>query len=72
MHVLHYTTLGKPWGMDMRRLEDSFKGVHHHFQQQFRDWRESAVKVCPQVHKKKKNPRPNEDPYEWHHPVNSV
>ena len=45
--VLHFSGLGKPWTYTVAQVAEERPGSHPLFVEQFRIWRETALRVCP-------------------------
>jgi hypothetical protein len=65
LYILQYRAMMAPWKIAMETLEKDYRNLHGHFRSQYRDWRQSAQKVCPRFKRKKANPKEGEDEEEW-------
>ncbi|THY08896.1 nucleotide-diphospho-sugar transferase [Aureobasidium pullulans] len=45
--VLHFTAMGKPWGVNEQMLKDGRPDAHPVFREQFMTWRKVARDICP-------------------------
>lgn len=45
--VLHFTAMGKPWGVNKQRILEQRPEAHPLFKEQFLTWRKIAKEICP-------------------------
>jgi hypothetical protein len=72
VQVLHYGAVAKPWAKHIGGLKDMQIEFHPVLYEQFKHWRESAQKMCPDVKRLRKNRQEGEDEWETWHPVGNV